>query len=56
MHATDHVEIRVNNLSIRRRINFGYNRYWEGCTNMRLMSQRFADAVVQVIEPVRVPT
>eukprot|EP00892_Ulva_mutabilis_P012037 jgi/Ulvmu1/9205/UM005_0305.1 len=31
------------------RSNFGYNRYWEGCTNMRLMSQRFADAVVQVI-------
>lgn len=31
------------------RSNFGYARYWEGCTNLQMMSQRFCDSVVQVL-------
>lgn len=33
------------------RTNFGYQRYWEGCTNLQLMTQRFSDALLQVRTP-----
>ncbi|GMH38627.1 hypothetical protein BSKO_06511 [Bryopsis sp. KO-2023] len=31
------------------RSNFGYGRYWEGRTNLQLMSAKWADAVIQVL-------
>lgn len=33
------------------RTNFGYQRYWEGRTNLQLMTQRFSDALLQVRTP-----